>query len=124
MQCQLGRGRSRLFRLPALLGARRALPGLTERSCKIGYLHTSNPADQSTTNYVDRICQQGRKAARARGHYDVTRRASATTFDAKPEIGSGSNRVVRRLFAAGSASFPIQRLLQSEASFFYEHLTA
>ena len=61
MQCQLGRGRSRLFRLPALLGARRALPGLTELSCKIRYLHTSNPADQSTTNYVDEYVSRAGK---------------------------------------------------------------
>jgi hypothetical protein len=31
-------------------GARRALPGLTRLSCKIGYLLTSNSADQSTAS--------------------------------------------------------------------------
>ena len=36
------------FRLPALLGARRVLPGLTRLSCKIGYLLTSNPADHQS----------------------------------------------------------------------------
>ena len=67
MQCQLGRGRSRLFRLPALLGARRALPGLTELSCKIRYLHTSNPADQiqRLTTSIEYVSRAGKLRALA-----------------------------------------------------------
>ena len=110
MQCQLGRGRSRLFRLPALLGARRALPGLTTVFLRKSVTSThqiqsiSQPTSRLAVDSESIVSRAGKLRALA-----VTTMSRAALLQRpsmqSPKSDQARNRVVRRLFAARSASF-------------------